>query len=92
MDKYLKKDKKDNKIDNGKDNENSEEEHLKENIEEEKIEIEEKFTCIQKISLIIFIFGFIALILGVLLLKWSIIFLKVVSIENSSSFYFSYFV
>ena len=78
LDKYLKKDKKDNKIDNGKDNENSEEEHLKENIKEEKIEIEEKFTCIQKISLIIFIFGFIALILGVLLLKWSILQMSVI--------------
>ena len=33
----------------------------------------DKFTCIQKISLIIFFLGFIALILGVLLLGWSII-------------------
>ena len=67
----------------------SEKEPLKEDKNEDKnkdknkngdiIEITEnesnnyKFTCIQKISLVIFFSGFIALILGVLLLGWSII-------------------
>ena len=49
---------------------------LKEDKPEEIIENESdtnKFTCIQKISLIILFSGFIALILGVLLLGWSII-------------------
>ena len=49
---------------------------LKEDKPEEIIENESdtnKFTCIQKISLIILFSGFIALILGVLLLGWSIV-------------------
>ena len=49
---------------------------LKEDKLEEIIENESdtnKFTCIQKISLIILFSGFIALILGVLLLGWSIV-------------------
>jgi len=58
---------------------NSEKDPLKEEKSEEISEIflnelnNDKFTCIQKISLIIFFLGFIALILGVLLLGWSII-------------------
>ena len=49
---------------------------LKEDKPEEIIENESdtnKFTCVQKISLIILFSGFIALILGVLLLGWSIV-------------------
>ena len=49
---------------------------LKEDKPEEIIENESdnnKFTCIQKISLIILFSGFIALILGVLLLGWSLV-------------------
>ena len=52
----------------------SEEEPLKENIEENKNELKnEEFTLKQKISLILFLLGIISLILGVILLDWSII-------------------
>ena len=61
LDKYLKKDKKEDKVE------------IKDISEEINNNNSEKFSWIQKISLIIFLSGFIALILGVLLLKWSIL-------------------
>ena len=81
LDKYLKSknDEEEKKEKKEKDKIISEENPLKENKNEninnlENInENEDKFTCIQKISLIIFFSGFIALILGVLLLGWSIL-------------------
>ena len=88
-DKYFKKNKNENKIDNDKqDGYTSEEEHLKEKPEEKKIENEEKFTCIQKISLIVFFLGFIAIILGVLLLKWTIMQMSVIFLILSIIFMF----
>ena len=73
LDKYLLKKKKDN---NNKveDNNILEEEPLKNNNDKNiKGDEEEKFTMKQKISLIIFLLGFLSLILGVILLKWSIL-------------------
>jgi len=67
LNKYLKKNKKENNPDKG------EEDPLMPNNNDEKKDKEEKFTLIQKISLIIFLSGFIIMILGVLLLKWSIL-------------------
>ena len=80
-DKYLKT-KKDKQKENNENNieiEESEKDPLKEEKAEEIPSFSEnesnndKFTCIQKISLIIFFLGFLAIILGVLLLGWSII-------------------
>lgn len=73
--KYL-KNKKEKKDKEDKDLIASEENPLKENENknlDDNNENNDKFTCIQKISLIIFFSGFIALILGVLLLGWSVI-------------------
>ena len=80
-DKYLKtkKDKQKENNENNIDIEESEKDPLKEEKAEEIPSFSEnesnndKFTCIQKISLIIFFLGFLAIILGVLLLGWSII-------------------
>ena len=80
-DKYLKtkKEKQKENNENNIDIEESEKDPLKEEKVEEIPSISEnesnndKFTCIQKISLIIFFLGFLAIILGVLLLGWSII-------------------
>lgn len=69
LDKYLKETKE-------KHRDISEEEPLKEQKNEELNENNEntnRFTIIQKISLIIFFLGFIALILGALLLGWTIV-------------------
>ena len=80
-DKYLKT-KKDKQKENNENNieiEESEKDPLKEEKAEEIPSFSEnesnndKFTCIQKISLIIFFLGFLAIIIGVLLLGWSII-------------------
>ena len=80
-DKYLKtkKEKQKENNENNIDIEESEKDPLKEEKAEEIPSFSEnesnndKFTCIQKISLIIFFLGFLAIILGVLLLGWSII-------------------
>ena len=80
-DKYLKtkKEKQKENNENNIDIEESEKDPLKEEKAEEipsfseKESNNDKFTCIQKISLIIFFLGFLAIILGVLLLGWSII-------------------
>ena len=60
LEKYLKKDK-ENEVE------------IRDISDEENKENSEKFSCIQKISLIVFLSGFIIMILGVLLLKWSIL-------------------
>ena len=77
LDKYLKSknDEEEKKEKKEKDKIISEENPLKENKNENINNLENinEFTCIQKISLIIFFSGFIALILGVLLLSWSIL-------------------
>ena len=80
-DKYLKtkNEKQKENNENNIDIEESEKDPLKEEKAEEIPSFSEnesnndKFTCIQKISLIIFFLGFLAIILGVLLLGWSII-------------------
>ena len=73
LDKYLKKNKKGNINNEENNHDKAEEDPLIQNNDEEKKDKEEKFTLIQKLSLIIFLSGFIVMILGVLLLKWSIL-------------------
>lgn len=66
----------------------SEENPLKENKNNDINANNDKFTCIQKISLIIFFSGFIVLILGVLLLGWSIIQMATIFLVLSVIFMF----
>ena len=73
LDKYLKKNKKENMSNEENNQDKAEADPLILNNDKEKKDKEEKFTLIQKISLIIFLSGFIVMILGVLLLKWSIL-------------------